>query len=319
MATNFSPLVFDSINVGRHIKGSKKRYIWKFELDGKENIVDLYISKFTGKRKILINGDIKIDARKLGAYATYPLKIGKHSIIVYEKEANVYDLRCDNLSFDETMRKIKYKSTRDNDFSNSDLFDKYDALSIKNMAYLYDEEHSNRHEKNKWKTNLSGIKKSKKQPSNEFQTSTNPSKIIDHSSHKTLEQPKENEPLDIMNTPSTTISFMPSDLFTNPTSEMQLGTFSMSSNPFESNSIYPRIQESQSFTESQKYNSTSEHSIFEKSQNFPYEEAHTHKTSKNPFDFPQDYSSYQNQLSQYQYSSEIAYPYVTSRPWINPH
>ncbi|CAG9331494.1 unnamed protein product [Blepharisma stoltei] len=111
MAKSFNPLLFDTLNVGKHIKSSKKRFMWKFELDGKEQVIDLFVSKMSGKRKILLNGDIKIEAkRSSSSYGSYPLRIGSHSLLLYEIEDNVFDLRCDNISFEAALMRNRSKS-----------------------------------------------------------------------------------------------------------------------------------------------------------------------------------------------------------------
>ncbi|CAG9311502.1 unnamed protein product [Blepharisma stoltei] len=111
MARNFNPLLFETLNVGKHIKSSKKRFMWKFELDGKEHVIDLFLSKISGKRKILLNGDIKIEAkRSSSSYGSYPLRIGSHSLLLFELEGNIFDLRCDNISFEAALMRNRSKS-----------------------------------------------------------------------------------------------------------------------------------------------------------------------------------------------------------------
>lgn len=84
--------------------------MWKFELDGKEHVIDLFVSKISGKRKILLNSDIKLEAKKSSSYGSYPLRIGSHSLLIYEIEDNVFDLRCDNISFEAALMRNRSKS-----------------------------------------------------------------------------------------------------------------------------------------------------------------------------------------------------------------
>ena len=104
MPKNFKPLACDVQNVGKHIKSTKKRFLWRFELDLKEHEIILYLSKLSGKRKILLNGDIHSNEKKSSStFGSYPLRIGAHSLLVFEIDDNKFDLRVDNLSFEATF------------------------------------------------------------------------------------------------------------------------------------------------------------------------------------------------------------------------
>ena len=64
----------------------------------------MYLSKLSGKRKILLNGDIHSnEKRSSNIYGSYPLRIGAHSLLVFEIDDNKFDLRVDNLSFEATF------------------------------------------------------------------------------------------------------------------------------------------------------------------------------------------------------------------------
>ncbi|CAG9336260.1 unnamed protein product [Blepharisma stoltei] len=110
MSKNFKPLLYDCLNVGKHIKSTKKRHSWKFELDGHEHTVDLYVSKISGKRKVLVDGDIKIQTKKTAIYGSYPLRIGRHNLLVYEQEDHIFDLRVDNYSFESHYLRTRTQS-----------------------------------------------------------------------------------------------------------------------------------------------------------------------------------------------------------------
>ncbi|CAG9319931.1 unnamed protein product [Blepharisma stoltei] len=122
MSKNFKPLLHDSYNVGKHIKSSKKRFTWKFELDGQEHVVDLYVSKISGKRKVLVDGDIKIQAKKSAIYGSYPLKIGRHNLLINEQIDSVFDLQVDNCSFEAGNQRTRAQS----DFRYNDQY-QYEA------------------------------------------------------------------------------------------------------------------------------------------------------------------------------------------------
>ena len=61
-------------------------------LDKKEQTIDLYVSKLTGKRKVFLNGEMKFTGKKAGGVLfSYAFKIGTHTTIVLQKEKG-YDL-----------------------------------------------------------------------------------------------------------------------------------------------------------------------------------------------------------------------------------
>jgi hypothetical protein len=93
-------LFFEERSVGKHLKFTKKRFTWKFEIDGKEYILDLFISRLTGKKKVRLNGDIKIESNTpLVLGGGFPLQIGSHRILVLLIADSTFDLRIDNTSF----------------------------------------------------------------------------------------------------------------------------------------------------------------------------------------------------------------------------
>lgn len=46
------PLYSDIRDVGKTISSTKKLFIWKFSLDGKDYTIELYNSMLSGKKKI---------------------------------------------------------------------------------------------------------------------------------------------------------------------------------------------------------------------------------------------------------------------------
>jgi hypothetical protein len=81
---SFHPLFHESLKVGRRIKSSKKKYTWRFQLDSQEFTIDLFVSKISSKRKILLNGDIKFSGKKAnGILFSYAFKIGPTTVMVF--------------------------------------------------------------------------------------------------------------------------------------------------------------------------------------------------------------------------------------------
>lgn len=112
MYRNFKALEFQKTKVGKRIKSTKVRFLWKFELDKKEFQIELYLSRISGKRTIKLNGDVYTTEKKSSAaYGNYPVKLGKRIVVVYEAEDNKFDLRVENLSFDAYYNAHKAEPT----------------------------------------------------------------------------------------------------------------------------------------------------------------------------------------------------------------
>lgn len=93
-------LFFEERSVGKHLKFTKKRFTWKFEIDGKEYILDLFLSRLTGKKKIRLNGDIQVESNTpLIIGGGFPIQIGSHRLMVILIGDSTFDLRIDNTSF----------------------------------------------------------------------------------------------------------------------------------------------------------------------------------------------------------------------------
>ena len=82
MSARFKPIHFNEANVGRHIKSTKKRLTWKFELDNHEHTIEFYISRLSKKRTILLDGDIKHKTKDAGVGTTYPIKMNRDIILI---------------------------------------------------------------------------------------------------------------------------------------------------------------------------------------------------------------------------------------------
>ena len=52
----FTPTYFEIREVGKTIKSTKLQYIWHFKLEGEDNTVELFTSKLTSKKKVVVNG-----------------------------------------------------------------------------------------------------------------------------------------------------------------------------------------------------------------------------------------------------------------------
>lgn len=99
MSKSFKPISFEKFRVGKLIKSSKKRFCWKFELDGTGYTLDLFSSRISGKRTIILDGNKVVSTKTSGMGSTYQVPIQKHKVIIYEIGDTQYDLRVDNMPF----------------------------------------------------------------------------------------------------------------------------------------------------------------------------------------------------------------------------
>mmetsp|Transcript_22497 Transcript_22497/g.19464 ORF Transcript_22497/g.19464 Transcript_22497/m.19464 type:complete len:83 (+) Transcript_22497:82-330(+) len=69
-------LYYDVQDVGKHIKKTKRRFIWRFSIDGHEHQVELTVSYLSGKKKVVHNGSILFENQKvMGGSFQYPFSI----------------------------------------------------------------------------------------------------------------------------------------------------------------------------------------------------------------------------------------------------
>ena len=116
----FRALNLSTENVGRYIKRTKKKISWTFELDSNEHLIDLYISKLSGKIRVFCDGDIEVDTKIYSEVpGNYPVKISTRTLFVYQVGEHNYDLRLGNVSFTELM---KEEESKKNITNQCDLF-----------------------------------------------------------------------------------------------------------------------------------------------------------------------------------------------------
>lgn len=99
MSKSFKPISFEKLRVGKLIKSSKKRFCWVFQLDGEQFTIDLFSSRISGKRTILVNGNKLVSTKTSGLGTTYQVNIPKHRVIIYELGDTNFELRVDNVLF----------------------------------------------------------------------------------------------------------------------------------------------------------------------------------------------------------------------------
>ena len=85
--------------IGKYFKPSKKRYTWKLTIDEHPHCIQIYISEISGKRKMLLDGEVKYTGKaQTGIFFQFPFKLEGHSFCVVQTESE-WDLKIDNFSF----------------------------------------------------------------------------------------------------------------------------------------------------------------------------------------------------------------------------
>ena len=100
---DFTALSYDTIKVGRHIKASKIRHSWRFEIASQEHTVDFYVSRLSRKKKLIVDGLIQLETKGSGSGVQIPVKIGSHMLSINEVGKGTYDIRFNNRSFQSYM------------------------------------------------------------------------------------------------------------------------------------------------------------------------------------------------------------------------
>jgi hypothetical protein len=99
MSKTFKPISYEKLRVGKLIKSSKKRFCWVFELETYHYTIDLFSSRISGKRTILVNGNKVVSTKTSGLGTTYQVNIPKHKVLIYELGDTCFELRVDNVLF----------------------------------------------------------------------------------------------------------------------------------------------------------------------------------------------------------------------------
>lgn len=101
--TGFKALAFNKYKVGKVIKASKVRHSWRFELEDAEHTIDLYVSRMSRKRKVIADGSITLEFKGKSMGASFPVKIGRHNLSIFQVSAGNFDLRYNNRSFQSLL------------------------------------------------------------------------------------------------------------------------------------------------------------------------------------------------------------------------
>jgi hypothetical protein len=99
-----APIRASKSNVGKIIKSTKKKFSWEFSLEQVNHQIVLFVSRLSGKRSVYLDGyRISKHYKDTEYFGSYPVSIGKYTIVVYEIENNEFDLRVGELSFSQLL------------------------------------------------------------------------------------------------------------------------------------------------------------------------------------------------------------------------
>ena len=59
--TVFIPQYFEVREVGKTIKSTKLQYIWRLSINSEDFTIELFTSKLTSKKKVVVNGKVILD------------------------------------------------------------------------------------------------------------------------------------------------------------------------------------------------------------------------------------------------------------------
>ncbi len=121
MIQNVTPIRNEVEGVGKHIKKSKLKYTWEFELASNLYVLDLYHSKLSHKFEIRLNGQhlmTKEDLKK--TQFTFRTERDNFIIIVtYSKEMRKFILKINDIKFESYME-FKQSITNSTNTSNNE-------------------------------------------------------------------------------------------------------------------------------------------------------------------------------------------------------
>lgn len=94
-------IYFNSLDIGKHVKKSKKRFVWRFSIDGKEHTIELVISFLSGKKKITHDGRLLYEGQKVLTNSfQFPFEVDMNMCNIIQSGES-FDLRINNMAFSQ--------------------------------------------------------------------------------------------------------------------------------------------------------------------------------------------------------------------------
>lgn len=101
-------IYFNVQDVGKHMKKSKKRFLWKFQVDGQEHVLEMFVSYLSGKKQILLNGRSIYEAQKMTSSFQFPFQVDKNQCIIVQ-HGDQFELRINNQVFSHLYNQERMK------------------------------------------------------------------------------------------------------------------------------------------------------------------------------------------------------------------
>jgi hypothetical protein len=95
-------------DVGKHMKKSKKRFIWKFQIDGHEHVLEMFVSYMSGKKQIILDGRSVYEAQKMTSSFQFPFTVENASSMVVQ-HGDQFELRINNQVFSHLYNQERMK------------------------------------------------------------------------------------------------------------------------------------------------------------------------------------------------------------------
>ncbi len=97
-------VTYERREVGKTIKSTKILNIWSFILEKKYHRIELYDSRISGRKKLVLDGQTLTDIEKEKSHFHYSFKIDLHYFTVLRKSDDEFDCRIDNRQFFDIQR-----------------------------------------------------------------------------------------------------------------------------------------------------------------------------------------------------------------------
>ncbi len=95
--------------VGKTIKASKVKHTWEVTIDNKQHLIELFVSKLSGKIKVVKDGTTIFFEEEYDQLLSLPFHIDKHNCSLVQS-GDAYEVRIDNLVFNHLMELEKSKN-----------------------------------------------------------------------------------------------------------------------------------------------------------------------------------------------------------------
>ena len=103
MEPEVSALDYTITSVGRHFRATKKKHSWRFLIHGNSHQIDVYASAISGKKRVVLDGDMKFDGKSPpGKFFQYLDYVEEVMIRVEQTEVR-WDLVLGGVSFQERV------------------------------------------------------------------------------------------------------------------------------------------------------------------------------------------------------------------------